>query len=245
MLELLISYLIRVIPGILLGVFLLLLLPKKQTAIRMIVYILLFVLTRDAMTPMGLWTFGTDGFFWLRFINDPIVLIILGLVSAGMVLTMNYAEKDLKALLVWNKESVTKSIFFGVLGAAAVALPLIFIYLSTPIGIRGGKPENYMLFSILILALLGNLYEEVLFRGYFQGYIGKYVSPLKSAILSGILFGFGHSFLAITVTDIGWSLLIFATYEGIIAGLVRMKYGLLGATLTHGLAIFILASGLI
>lgn len=78
-----------------------------------------------------------------------------------------------------------------------------------------------------------------------EGYVEKYVTPIKAAILSGVLFGFGHSFLAITVTNIGLPILLFATYEGIVAGFVRMKYGLIGATLTHGLAIFLLASGVI
>mgnify|MGYP006275895735 CR=1 FL=1 len=245
MLELLISYFVRVLPGIVLAVFLLYLLPKKQTAFRMTIYILLFILTRDAMTPMGLWRFGKEGFFWLRFINDPLMLIVLGLISAGNVVVMNLVDKDLKNLLVWHKGSKIKSILFGTIGALIVAMPVLVFYLSTPIEIRGGKPEIHIIIPILIVALLGNLYEETLFRGYFQGYIEKWVTPIKAAVLSGLLFGFGHSFLSLTVTDIGWPLLLFATYEGIIAGFVRMKYGLIGATLTHGLAIFLLASGLI
>ena len=71
MLELLISYFVRVLPGIVLAVFLLYLLPKKQTAFRMTIYILLFILTRDAMTPMGLWRFGKEGFFWLQMLPVP------------------------------------------------------------------------------------------------------------------------------------------------------------------------------
>ena len=197
------------------------------------------------MTPTGLWSFGSEGFFWLRFINEPWILIIIGLISTGTVVILNLAEKNLSGLLVWHKGNVTKSIQYGIIGALIVAIPLLFMYLSTPIEVRGGRPEIHMIIPIFIVSLLGNFYEEVLFRGYFQGYIEKYVTPIKAAILSGVLFGFGHSFLAITVTNIGFPLLLFATYEGIIAGLIRMKFGLIGATLTHGLAIFLLASGII
>jgi hypothetical protein len=102
------------------------------------------------MTPMGLWTFGTEAFFWLRFIHNPLMLIILGLVSAGTVITMNLAEKDLKELLVWHKGNITKSVLFVILGAVIVAMPLLTIYLSTPIEIRGGRPETYMILPILI-----------------------------------------------------------------------------------------------
>ena len=51
--------------------------------------------------------------------------------------------------------------------------------------------------------------------------------------------------LALTVTDVGYPLLLFALYEGVIAGLVAMKYGVIPAALTHGLAIFIISSGLL
>ena len=39
--------------------------------------------------------------------------------------------------------------------------------------------------------------------------------------------------------------LLFALYEGIIAGLIRMRWGLLPAELSHGGTIFLLSGGLI
>lgn len=58
---------------------------------------------------------------------------------------------------------------YRILRAVIVALSLLFIYLSTSINIRGGRPETYMILPIFVLAMSGNFYEEELFRGYFQG----------------------------------------------------------------------------
>lgn len=77
-----------------------------------------------------------------------------------------------------------------------------------------------------------------------QGYLEKKMSAIKAAFVSGLIFGFGHCFLATTVTSIGAPLLIFTSYEGVIAGLVRARYGLVGAAVAHGVAVFVLASGL-
>jgi hypothetical protein len=69
-------------------------------------------------------------------------------------------------------------------------------------------------------------------------------TPLRAALLSGVLFAFAHAFLAFTVTDVGLALLVFCLWEGTICGLVRMKWGLVAATLAHGGAIFLLSAGL-
>ena len=46
------------------------------------------------------------------------------------------------------------------------------------------------------------------------------------------------------VTDVGWPLIGFVLLEGVVCGLVRLRGGIVGSTITHGLAIFFLASGL-
>ena len=96
---------------------------------------------------------------------------------------------------------------------------------------------------LLLMALFGNLLEEVLFRGYFQGYLEKHVTPLRAALGSGVFFAVCHTFLATTVTALGAPILVFTLFEGTIAGLVRMRMGVLPAALAHGGAIFLLASG--
>src|SRR2546423_1806081 len=69
-LELFAAYLIRVAPGLLLGG-LMLLLARRDARLRVVVYLALFVLLRDAMTPLGLWSFGAQGLFWMRLHSDP------------------------------------------------------------------------------------------------------------------------------------------------------------------------------
>ena len=243
--TLLLDYFLRFLPGAILGVILLLLLPKKEISIRILIYIMLFILIRDTMTPLNFWSFGRSGFFWIRFAENPRLVIVIGLASALTIFVINYYEGDLKKLLVWYSGNAVKDILMGIVGAFIVIFPLAVVYSFVPLENRGGIVPTYMLIPIFVLALFGNFYEEALFRGYLQGYLEKNMGVFKAALLSGVLFGFGHSFLAITVTGVGTPLLIFATYEGIIAGVIRAKYGLIGATITHGIAIFILASGLI
>ena len=99
--------------------------------------------------------------------------------------------------------------------------------------------------ALLVFAVLGNLLEEALFRGYVYGYLAQQMTPIRAGISSGVVFAFCHIFLAITVTEVGYPLLVFTLWEGMIAGIVGAKCGVMPATLTHGGAIFFLSSGLI
>jgi len=99
--------------------------------------------------------------------------------------------------------------------------------------------------GLLVFALLGNFLEEVLFRGYVLGLLERRYGSVAAGVLSGVVFSFCHVFLATTVTGIGAPLLAFALWEGIIAGVVGARYGIVPAALTHGGAIFLLSSGLI
>jgi hypothetical protein len=71
------------------------------------------------------------------------------------------------------------------------------------------------------------------------------MQPVLAGLVSGVFFSFGHVFLAFNVTTVGISVLVFALWEGSLAGLVRSRFGVIPATLTHGLAVFLLTSGLI
>lgn len=243
----LLNYLIRISPGFLMTTILLLLLKKKSPLLHLMIFIFLFIFTRDAMTPLNLWSFGTEGFFWLRFTDNWIVILASGISSLAIIYLMNIISPELKSVIVWQKNNKVIGIIIGTISAIIVTLPLVIIQVTIPIELRGGVVSKSLIPLLLFLTLTGNLYEEVLFRGFLQGWLESKVmiSKIKSAIISGVFFGFGHLFLAFTVTDIGWPIIIFATWEGCIAGLVRSKYGVIPATLTHGLAIFILSSGLI
>jgi len=105
-------------------------------------------------------------------------------------------------------------------------LPYLFI----PIEDCGGEVALHLLLPLLILALLGKLLEEVLFRGFLQNFLKHAVCNNRSITLSRLIFGEGH---------------LFIFYGGLVCAYVLEKYGLMSATITHGLAIFIFSAGLI
>ena len=238
------TYLLRILPGLaLVALFLLLIRPQKE--LRVVLYILAFVLMRDAMTPLGLWSLGaTRGFLWIRLRTDPLFLIIFGVLSLGLVAALYLADRDNREHLVWLRGNRTRGALIGITGSLVVVAPFLLGYSQVEMGARGGPVSRSLLLPILIFALLGNLFEETLFRGYVLSYFEQGQPPLVAGIASGLTFAVCHTFLAITVTGVGAPLLVFTLWEGIIAGLVGAKYGVLPATLTHGGAVFLLSSGL-
>jgi membrane protease YdiL (CAAX protease family) len=244
-LQLFAEYIIRVLPGLVAGVSFVLLLPRDRTGLRIASYILIFVLVRDAMTPLGLWRIGGEGFLWIRLIDDPLMLVVLGAMSASLVLCIYIFDKDTRQYIVPFRRSPVKGVPVGIAGALVVAAPFLLFYSSVPIAARGGVVSSGLLIPILVFALLGNFLEEALFRGYFQGYMEKHTGAFRAAALSAMMFCLGHIFLASTVTDIGLPLLLFTLWEGMIAALVQMRYGLIPATAAHGGAIFLIASGIV
>ena len=122
---------------------------------------------------------------------------------------------------------------------------MLAIYWFTPLESRGGTVPVQHLPAILLFAMLGNLLEEAIFRGYTYGHFAQEMTPIKAGLMSGVVFSACHIFLATTATGIGYPLLVFTLWEGMIAGIVGAKVGVLPATLTHGGTIFLLSSGLI
>ncbi len=197
------------------------------------------------MTPLGLWSFGTQGFFWIRLYDNWAFLVVFGIACLGLSLGLYWLDRENQSLLQWTKGRLSFGLLWGIFGAVIVVVPLIVIYQYTPIELRGGPVPFLRVPAILVFAFLGNLLEETLFRGYVYGELAQRMAPINAAISSGIVFAFCHIYLAITVTDVGYPLLVFTLWEGIIAGVIRAKSGILPATLTHGGAIFLLSSGLI
>jgi uncharacterized protein len=241
-LEALATYLVRVCPGLILGAAMLLL-ARRQPRLRIVIYVALFVLFRDAMTPLGLWTFGSEGFFWIRLSSDPAFLTIFGVACLGLSLGVYFLDRENQALIQWTRGRLALGLLLGVIGALVVVAPLVAFYQRTPLEARGGQVPFAHVPAILLFALLGNFMEELLFRGYVYGLLAEKLKPLRAGIASGIVFAFCHIYLATTVTAVGYPLLAFTLWEGIIAGLIRAKSGLIQATLTHGGAIFLLSSG--
>ena len=100
-----------------------------------------------------------------------------------------------------------------------------------------------MVAPILVLALGGNLLEEVLFRGWFQGLAAQEMGAFGAAWASAVLFSLCHAPLAIATTSHGWPVIGFTFYEGAVCAGLRMRWGVGPAVLAHGLAIFALAAG--
>ena len=71
--------------------------------------------------------------------------------------------------------------------------------------------------------------EEVLFRGFLQGHLEHLTSALRAALISAIAFAACHSFLALSVTEVGWPILLFTQVEGLVCAFVRMRYGVSAA----------------
>lgn len=220
-------------------------LARRDAHLRIALYLGLFILLRDAMTPLGLWSFGTQGFFWIRLHTNPWFLVAFGIACLGLSLGVYYFDRANQSLIQWTRGTILSGVLCGIGGMIAVVAPLAVIYQHTALELRGGHVPIQNIPAILVFAILGNLFEETLSRGYVYGYLAQRMAPIKAAISSGAVFAFCHIFLATTVTAIGYPMLVFALWEGIIAGIVRAKAGVVPATLAHGGAIFLLSSGLI
>lgn len=241
----LLEYTIRILPGLLLFGVLFFLLPRKQVLARIFVLIMGFILMRDAMTPAGFWSFGiTDAAVWLRFVDNSFILVTLSVLS----LIVSFAllrVKTLRMLVEWGKLRSWKPYVVGVVAGIAVALPFIAIGLGVPLEQRGGAVAGTLLPALFLMAFAGNFLEELIFRGFLQSYFAKHMASIRAALLSGITFAAAHVFLASTVTDLGWPILLFVAIEGIVCAFIYRSYGLISAAIAHGAAIFLLASGLL
>ncbi|MGW4793281.1 CPBP family glutamic-type intramembrane protease, partial [Nonomuraea sp. NPDC004297] len=134
---------------------------------------------------------------------------------------------------------------WGLGGGVLAAGPVLLLSTATPQAGRGGAVAVALLPVLLLFSLSGNLAEEVLFRGFLQGRLERHAGPVRAALLSALLFAACHAFLASTVTDVGWPLLAFTLYEGLICAFLRLRDGVIAAALAHGVAIFLLAGAFV
>lgn len=241
-LSALIRYFLLLCPGLLLMGVLAFMFRKSSRSFRIWFYILGFILVRDLMTPLGFWSLGTDPVLWIRFAADGPLLLLMAGGSLVMSLALLWAEKGKGEALLWFRGSPGWSIPVGAGGALLAAGPVLLLSMGIPGGERGGVFPFQLLPALLSVTLAGNLLEELLFRGYLQPELEQQgLKPVTAAVSSGLIFGFCHLFLAFTVTSAGLSLVLYAVWEGIICGLIRWRFGLLSAVLTHGLAVALIA----
>jgi membrane protease YdiL (CAAX protease family) len=238
------NYLAWVAPGLVLGA-LMIFLARHNARLRIVLYLALFILLRDAMTPQHLWFFGSQGFFWMRLHPDPLFLFGFGFSCLGISLALYFFDRENQSLFRWTRGPLLPGIVFGLAAAAAVVAPFLLTYRHVPLALRGGPIDHGLLPAIFVFAILGNLLEEALFRGYVLGALAQGMPVLRAGLWSGVVFAFCHIYLATTVTAVGCGLLLFTLWEGVIAGLVGARWGVIPSTLTHGGAIFLLTSGLL
>nr|WP_218169022.1 CPBP family intramembrane glutamic endopeptidase [Pseudomonas sp. E6002] len=227
-----VHYGIYLLPGLILFGLWFGLTPKTLPGLRIVILLLAFVLMRDAMTPLGMWSLSRE--VQIEFTANPWVLAALGGLSLGLIALLARLAPELWQLTVLFKGNRWAGLAVGLGAGCLIGLPLRLY--------QGIEPVYWAwLMGMLALAYCANALEEVLFRGFLQGYLEQHVTPLRAALLSGLAFAACHSFLALSVTQLGWPVLAFTLIEGVACGLVRMRYGVVAATATHGTAILLIA----
>nr|WP_218167430.1 CPBP family intramembrane glutamic endopeptidase [Pseudomonas sp. G5001] len=227
-----VHYGIYLLPGLILFGLWFGLTPKTLPGLRIVILLLAFVLMRDAMTPLGMWSLSRE--VQIEFTANPWVLAALGGLSLGLIALLARLAPELWQLTVLFKGNRWAGLALGLGAGCLIGLPLRLY--------QGIEPVYWAwLMGMLVLAYCANALEEVLFRGFLQGYLEQHVTPLRAALLSGLAFAACHSFLALSVTQLGWPVLAFTLIEGVACGLVRMRYGVVAATATHGTAILLIA----
>lgn len=210
--------------------------PKALTALRILILLGAFVLMRDAMTPLGMWALSNA--VSISFSANTFVLAALGGLSLLMIALLARVAPQLWRLVVWTKAHLATGLVVGLAVGCLIGVPLRLYQ-----GIEAQAIPGYWAWlpGMVVLAYGGNALEEVLFRGFLQGYLEQQVTPLRAALLSGVAFAACHAFLALSVTQLGWPVLLFTLLEGLACALVRMRFGVLAATLAHGTAILLIA----
>ncbi|NWB55553.1 CPBP family intramembrane glutamic endopeptidase [Pseudomonas sp. F8002] len=228
----LVHYGIYLLPGLILFGLWFGLTPKTLPGLRIVILLLAFVLMRDAMTPLGMWSLSRE--VQIEFTANPWVLAALGGLSLGLIALLARLAPELWQLTVLFKGNRWAGLAVGLGAGCLIGLPLRLY--------QGIEPVYWAwLMGMLVLAYCANALEEVLFRGFLQGYLEQHVTPLRAALLSGLAFAACHSFLSLSVTQLGWPVLAFTLIEGLACGLVRMRYGVVAATATHGTTILLIA----
>jgi membrane protease YdiL (CAAX protease family) len=233
--SLLLGYLLFILPAGLLALVLLMALPRALAGARLGVHILFFIFARDAMSPAGFWQLGAGS---MRLTAPASVLLALASMSAALFVGVAWLERA-----TWCKGlRIGAALLWGTAGAAVITV--VAAALKAGAGLPSlPVPDASTLVPVLVFALLGNAYEELLFRGMLQQRLMARMTAGRAAIVSGALFSLCHAWLAMFVTRTGLPVLVFTLIEGVVAGLVYGRAGLPAATLAHGLAIFALAIG--
>lgn len=230
------NYATHLTPGLLLFGLWFALTPRTLTVIRIVLLLMAFVLMRDVMTPLGLWARGSE--VQIAFSENALVLAALGGLSVLTIMLLARVAPDLWSLIRWFIGNPGVGLLVGLGVGCLIGVPLRVYQ-----GIDASQIHGYWVWlpGLVVLAYGANALEEVLFRGFLQGYLEQHAAPLRAALISGVAFAACHTFLALSVTQLGWPILVFTLIEGLACALVRMRYGVLPATIAHGTAILLIS----
>ena len=230
------NYATHLTPGLLMFGLWLALTPKALTAMRILLLLMAFVLMRDVMTPLGLWALGSE--VQIVFSENAFVLAALGGLSVVTIMLLARVAPDLWSLIRWFIGNPGVGLLVGLAVGCLIGVPLRVYQ-----GIEASAIHGYWIWlpGMVVLAYGANALEEVLFRGFLQGYLEQHVTRLHAALISGVAFAACHAFLALSVTQLGWPILVFTLIEGLACALVRLRYGVLPATIAHGTAILLIS----
>lgn len=234
--QVLANYATHLAPGLLLFGLWYALTPKALTVMRIVLLLMAFVLMRDVMTPLGLWALGSE--VQIAFSENAFVLAALGGLSVLTIMLLARVAPDLWSLIRWFIGNPGIGLLVGLGVGCLIGVPLRVYQ-----GIDASQIHGYWVWlpGMAVLAYGANALEEVLFRGFLQGYLEHHTAPLRAALISGVAFAACHTFLALSVTQLGWPILVFTLIEGLACALVRMRYGVLPATIAHGTAILLIS----
>lgn len=232
----LLHYTAYVAPGVLLLGLWFVLTPRSLPAMRILILLVAFVLMCDVMTPLGLWALSDA--VQIAFTANTFVLAALGGLSLLLIALLAQMAPEWSRWVVWSRGHRALGLAVGLVVGCLIGVPLRLYQ-----GIEAHGIPGYWVWlpGMVVLAYGANALEEVLFRGYLQGYLEQQLTPLRAALISGVAFAACHAFLALSVTQLGWPVLLFTLIEGLACALVRMRYGVLAAILTHGTAILLIA----
>lgn len=118
-LSLLIDYGTYLLPGFSLCALWFWLTPKTQPGLRIAILLLTFVLMRDVMTPLRLWSLSGD--VQIGFVANPFVLAVLGALSLAIVAALARIAPQLWQLVVWRKGNLAAGLGCRVLGLPFVS----------------------------------------------------------------------------------------------------------------------------
>src|SRR5262249_39567659 len=150
------------------------------------------------MIASSVWQITSD--LQLRFVTNPLILVVLSLLSLFLVFLSTLEVEKAQEDLHWVKGSWIKGLACGLASAGLIYLPVFLVRRVVSQYLTGSPlpaPEGTsLIFSILTLSLTGNLLEEVLYRGYLQSYFESLkLSGLRVILLSAISFSAFHSYL--------------------------------------------------